>query len=327
MSEVQTSTDEELDQIDQALDAYFERGEQFEVVDDAKTPSPPTETVPTPAVQGEAPEAGQEGAQTPETPATPTWFDSLSAEDRLALVQSELAKLSPEDRANLSPVKEVLDRTSQSAEARTRNRIEEANSEAQRQSQLLQSAKTLAERFADGLVQDTGAELDNYASQVARLHEERLGDRLSESLIKTMSRFGLEVKDVPASVAQDAEAARARQGVVGAYSVYLDFLADRVGSLSTEKGMTTGQAAAKAKDAADVARIRAEYLAELTEQGHYIPNVPPLISGQAAMSSPADISEEEFTAAINDPIAQERLENDPVKGPQFKALMLQAMTG
>ena len=236
-------------------------------------PPAPTETPPAPVPPVEQPPENKDDL--------PSWLAEIPAAERAGVAERILSGLSPEERAALPTVSQLVNQAAAWSAEQTQAQITDASNDETRHTQLEQSATAL---YDDIVASNLSAEqlqerLGDYAEHNADVRQAELNDDIQEAIWAGARALGL--KQLPANV---VSAAANADGWGGALQVYQHYMLQTAYGAGIEYQKTQGESSTKADAAADRARLTDEIKADLIKEGWRQPGIPPALGETAAVS-------------------------------------------
>ena len=252
-------TPEDVERYDAAVAATFEAATEEE------TPPEPAPEAPVLPV-----EAAPPSPESPPAPQLPAYLQDIPEADRKAVLESWIGNLTPQERAALAPVNELLTQVAaterqRGAEQATRQTVDQSARE-----QLQQAARSFVERIRPivGDQLDVNGEVDNIVNHA----QAQIASQVTQGLVAVMNQGG--IKQIPQAILdQAAKAENAYQATV----LYANFLARTAYQQGLQAGEGKGKEASKKDDAANEVVWRQKHLAELDKAGRLKGTVPPAI--------------------------------------------------
>ena len=296
---------------------------------------PPAETPP-PASEPSAPEPSTPaapGAQPtpPAAPELPEWLNEIAEADRPAVLERMLSTLTPEQRANLAPVREIADWQASNAVQQALQQTQQISEAEQRMESLIGEANVLYDDILNGNVDADSlpARLSDYAEVAAFTRQSEIGEEIRQAIEGVATSMGL--RELPGQVVQAASQAN---GYGPTLATYMNYLINTAYQAGQGVGVSNTQKSVKADQAASEARMRNKVLGELAKEkrikidadgfAEIMNDVAPPISGTPALGG-GDMDQAEFDQIMNDQDAYNRAMADPVKGPQLTRMFRQAL--
>lgn len=261
-------------------------------------PAPPVEAAPAPPVAQEAPPVAAPGSP-PAPPAesaapqVPDWLKEIPEASRKTVIEGWLSTMTPQERAALGPVNELLEQVDQTAEQRGAQRAVVRDAAAELETQRSAFIRGLSDPLFDVEAETTA--LVNSAK--GALQDELVYD-VDRGLKVPLRRVGIQA--IPKSVTDQAGAV---ESIGDAVDVYMTFFGSTMYQAGVAKGKTDGGAVSEADKIVSKARLRNEVLADLAKEGRVkiegdiaslINDIPPAVSAGVPAQAATELTDAEL---------------------------------